>query len=45
MKKFLMIAALVGFAFGAASPAFAGPEDCKEGEKWNEATQQCEKAE
>ena len=44
MKKILMIAALIGFAFGSSS-AFAGPEDCKEGEKWNEATQQCEKAE
>ena len=43
MKKFFLIAAVVGFALAAPSHAFAGQEDCKADEKWNEATQQCEK--
>ncbi len=43
MKKFLMITALFGYAMAAPSQAFAGQEDCKADEKWNETTQQCEK--
>lgn len=43
MKKLLLIAAVVGFALAAPSQAFAGQEDCKADEKWNETTQQCEK--
>ncbi len=43
MKKLLLIAALAGFALSAPAQVFAGQEDCKDGEKWNEATQMCEK--
>lgn len=43
MKKLLLIAALAGFALSAPAQVFAGEADCKDGEKWNEATQMCEK--
>ena len=42
MKKLMLIAAVLGFALAAPFQAFAGQEDCKEGETWNETTQQCE---
>ncbi len=51
VKKLLFLVTALGFAF--ATPATAantdrvvfGQEDCKEGEKWNEETQKCEKGE
>lgn len=43
MKKFMLITAVLGFALAAPFQAFAGQEDCAEGETWNETTQKCEK--
>lgn len=43
MKKLMMIAAVLGFTLAAPFQAFAGQEDCKDGETWNETTQKCEK--
>ncbi len=42
MKKLILVAAVVGFALSAPFTAFAGQDDCKEGETWNETTQKCE---
>ena len=44
MKKLLVLAAVLGFVVAVPNIVFAGQEDCKEGETWNETTQQCEKS-
>lgn len=41
MKKLFVLAAFLAYA-AAAPLAYAGQDDCKDGETWNDETQKCE---
>lgn len=42
MKKLFLVLAFAAFACAAPFQAYAGQDDCKDGEQWNEETQKCE---